>query len=128
MERRHVSAVLFARDYLRLAAFYRDVVGLALSGQFEDHALLNYPGFTLVVHQIPARYLKETTTTPPRRREGGAIKLWFPIDDLDRVRRSAAALGGAFDPPETEWMYGKERTCMGHDPEGNVFQVSALVA
>jgi hypothetical protein len=47
------------------------------------------------------------------------------VDDLDRVRRATAALGGVFDPPETEWVHGNERTCMGHDPEGNVFQVSA---
>jgi hypothetical protein len=47
------------------------------------------------------------------------------VDDLDRVRRATAALGGVFDPPETELVHGNERTCMGHDPEGNVFQVSA---
>jgi predicted enzyme related to lactoylglutathione lyase len=124
MESRHVSAVLFAADYLRLAAFYRDVVGLALDEQLDDHAILRYPGFTLVVHQVPARYLRNTGAAPPPRREGG-VKLWFPVGDLDRVRRSTAALGGALDPPETEWVYKNERVCKGHDPEGNVFQVSA---
>jgi len=127
MESRQVSAVLFARDFRRLAAFYRDVVGLTTSRQLDDHAVLSYPGFDLIVHQIPARFLTGKTTAPPRRREEGAIKLSFPVDDLDRVRRATATLGGVFDPPEREWVYGDERTCMGHDPEGNVFQVSARI-
>jgi predicted enzyme related to lactoylglutathione lyase len=50
------------------------------------------------------------------------------VDDLDRVRRAAAARGGVLDSPETEWVYGNERTCMGHDPEGNVFQVTVPAA
>lgn len=126
MGSRTVSAVLFARDYLRLGAFYRDVVGLTLVRQLDDHAVLSYPGFDLVVHQIPSRFLTDATATSVRRREGGTIKLSFPVDDLDRVRRATAVLGGVFDPPETEWVNGDERTCMGLDPEGNVFQVSAL--
>src|SRR6266545_5023367 len=39
---------------------------------------------------IPARFLKDTGTAPPRRREEGAIKLSFPVDNLDRVRRATA--------------------------------------
>jgi predicted enzyme related to lactoylglutathione lyase len=127
MEIRHVSAVLFARDFRRLAGFYSEVVGLALSTQRDDHAVLNRLGFDLVVHQIPARLLADTTTAPPRRREEAAIKLSFPVDDLERVRRTTATLGGVFDPPEREWTDGNERTCMGQDPEGNVFQVTAPV-
>ena len=97
MEIRHVSAVLFARDFRRLAGFYSEVVGLALSKQRDDHTVLNRLGFDLVVHQIPARFLADTTTAPPRRREEAAIKLSFPVDDLERVRRTTATLGGVFE-------------------------------
>jgi predicted enzyme related to lactoylglutathione lyase len=127
METRHVRAVLFARDFRHLATFYRDAVGAAQSRQLDDHAILSCPGFELIVHQIPARFLTATPTALPRRREEGTIKLWFPVDDLDRVRRTIATLGGVVDPPEREWVSVNERTCLGHDPEGNVFQLSMLL-
>jgi predicted enzyme related to lactoylglutathione lyase len=124
MEGRHVSAVVFARDFRRLAAFYEGVVGLAPAPRSDDHAVLSCPGFELIVHQIPAAFLSEPASALPRRREESAIKLSFPVDDLALVRRTAATLGGVLDPPDREWVNGNERTCLGHDPEGNVFQVT----
>ena len=78
MESRHVSAVLFAKDFRRLAAFYRDVVGLAPLRPLDDHAVLATPDSTLIGQQIPARFLTDTGPAPPRRREDGAIGLSAP--------------------------------------------------
>lgn len=121
-----VSAVLFAKNRASLTTFYRETLGLVLSKEADDHAILSRPGFDLVVHQIPEPIARTITiASPPRRREQGAIKLSFPVESLARVRATAASLGGLLDPPDTEWTDGSRTTCMGHDPEGNVFQVTA---
>jgi predicted enzyme related to lactoylglutathione lyase len=61
-------------------------------------------------------------TRPPERRTETPIKLVFATDRIARVRERAAALGGALSPPEHEWVWNGQRSCDGHDPEGNVLQ------
>ncbi|HEY7191462.1 MAG TPA: VOC family protein [Vicinamibacterales bacterium] len=120
-----VSAVLFAKDYVSLTGFYVEAMGLALREErHDDHAVLVCEGFSLVIHQIPADIAAVVKIDrPPRRREDATIKLCFAVDSLERVRRSAAALGGIVDGPDTEWTDEESITCKGHDPEGNVFNV-----
>ena len=121
----HVSAVLFAKDAASLTRFYQETLGLTLTRREDTHAVLSCPGFDLVVHQIPRAIADGITIErPPRRRELAAIKLSFPVESLERVRSVAAPLGGLLDPATTEWSDDGAATCMGHDPEGNVFQVS----
>lgn len=120
-----VSAVLFAKDFTKLSEFYWQVLELALTESRDNYTKLSAPGFDLVVHQIPKHIVdSKTLERPPRRREHAAIKLGFPVDSIERARAAAASLGGVLDPPASEWTDGGTTTCMGHDPEGNVFQVS----
>jgi predicted enzyme related to lactoylglutathione lyase len=129
MDPLRVSAVLFAKDHAKLSAFYRDTLSLRLTKAREDHTILSAGGFDLVVHQIPKHIAGSITIEqPPQRRERAAIKLSFPVQDIAAVRAIAGPLGGALDPPSAEWRDGDVTTCKGHDPEGNVFQVSALVS
>lgn len=121
-----VRAVLFAKDAAALATFYHETLGLTPSTWQADHVVLSSLGFDLVVHQIPERLAQAVTLdAPPRRREQAAMKLCFPVENIERARAAAAALGGVLDPPASEWMDGDAATCLGHDPEGNVFQVRA---
>jgi catechol 2,3-dioxygenase-like lactoylglutathione lyase family enzyme len=117
--------VLFVRDLKRLAAFYQAACELEPLRQGDDHVVLGRPGFELVVHQIPARFLAGERAGPPVRREWGTLKLCFPVGDLARTRAVVDAAGGVLDGDETAWLYEGERVGMGHDPEGNVFQVRA---
>ena len=123
-ERPKVGAVLFAKDFDRLTRFYVEAMGLTPLDRAESHTVLGCEGFRLVVHQIPpdvASGVKIDAT--PLRREGGAIKLSFAVEDLERIRQLVSRLGGMVDPPETEWTDDEATTCKGHDPEGNVFNV-----
>jgi predicted enzyme related to lactoylglutathione lyase len=119
-----ISAVLFAKDSRKLAAFYRDVLGASLQRTGPGHEVLNCLGFHLVVHQIPDDLARSVLiTTPPERRERTAIRLNFPVDDVAHARRRAKELGGQIDDLPPPWAAEGERFFLGHDPEGNVVGV-----
>jgi predicted enzyme related to lactoylglutathione lyase len=125
MRRSRVSAVLFAKNLATMSQFYRETLRLKVTRHEADHTILSSSGFDRIVHQIP-RHIADSITLdrPPRRRELAAIKLGFPVRDIARTRAIAESLGGELDPPSAEWSDGRTITCMGHDPEGNVFQVT----
>jgi predicted enzyme related to lactoylglutathione lyase len=124
MDNPHAAAVLFAKDHLALARFYREVAGLKDAGGGADHVKLASGAFDLWVHQIPDRYAKNIAiATPPVVREMTAIKLCFPCADLSRARETAARLGGKLYGPDREWRSDSTIVCDGYDPEGNVFQL-----
>lgn len=117
-------AVIFARDCLALAEFYRNVAVMRELSRAEDHVVLLCGAFRLIVHQIPERYAKDIAVrVPPVVRERTSIKLCFPVADLARARETAARLGGALYGPEREWRDESSILCDGYDPEGNVFQL-----
>jgi predicted enzyme related to lactoylglutathione lyase len=121
-----VRAVLFVKDLRRLAAFYQAACELEPRRQDDDHVVLSRPGFELIVHRIPARFLTGVPADAPvRRREGGTLNLCFPVADLPRARAAIASAGGVLDPEDSAWVYEGATVCKGHDPEGNVFEVRA---
>jgi predicted enzyme related to lactoylglutathione lyase len=120
-----VNAVLFARDHVKVAAFYRDTLGGVCTLSDIDHTVLNMGGFELVIHQIPGELATSMSTDkPPRRRERAAIKLCFSVDNVAISRSTAASLGGQVDDLPPQWASLGSSTYLGYDPEGNVFQVT----
>ncbi|MGC3981421.1 MAG: VOC family protein [Steroidobacteraceae bacterium] len=120
-----VSAVLFARDKSRVAAFYRDVLGLICTAEDEDHSVLNCRGFDFIVHQIPKHLLAECSVEEEsRRKENGSIRLNYPVVSIEKVRTLAASLGGHVDVAPPDWAPRDANFFLGHDPEGNVFKIS----
>jgi predicted enzyme related to lactoylglutathione lyase len=119
-----VSAVLFAKDLQRVASFYREVFGADVLRRDSDHEVLSCHGFHLVVHQIPREFVQSmVVTTPPERRERTAVRLNFPVADLDVSRRNAQKLGGQIDAVSPPWASDVGSFFLGYDPEGNVFGV-----
>lgn len=117
-----VSAVLFARDQCRVAAFYEAVLGASVEDSDEAHTLLSCAGFELMVQRIPAHLLPPVTPGEPvQRREQSALRLDFPVRDVARARREAARLGGNVDELPPPWAGGDRSWFLGQDPEGNVF-------
>jgi predicted enzyme related to lactoylglutathione lyase len=120
-----VSAVLFAKDHARLAAFYRDALGFVFTGGDEDHSVLNCSGFDLIVHQIPKHLLDEPKVEGvPTPRKHGAFRLNVPVDSIETARSRAASLGGQVDDVPPPWAAPDGNIYLGHDPEGNVFKLS----
>lgn len=121
-----VSAVLFAKDLTRMTTFYRDVLSARTGCSAADYATLHCgANFSLVIHQTPVQYAADIRIdTPLHRREQAALKLCFPVDSIVRARKVAAELGGMLDAGPPTWVIEQQKICLGHDPEGNVFQVN----
>lgn len=120
-----VSAVLFVRDHVKVAAFYRDALGFARTAGDADHTALDCLGFELTIHQIPRRFLDESPSSgAPERRERSAIRLNFPMLDIAAARPRAASLGGKIDDAPPPWAARDANFFLGHDPEGNVFALT----
>jgi len=120
------GAVLYAKSIERVSPFYVECCGLRVAHSDVDHVVLESPTFQLVILAIPEAIAASISiTTPPVRRENTPIKLVFPVDSIDAVRKLAVRLGGELNPPEREWRYRGTRVCDGCDPEGNVVQFRA---
>lgn len=116
-----VSAVLFAKSMPRVASFYREVLGARSLDRGDVYESLECQGFHLLVHQIPAALADSIEIrTPPVRREQTAVRLDFPVQDIDRARECAGRLGGQVDDSPPPWAAGSTRIYLGFDPEGNV--------
>jgi predicted enzyme related to lactoylglutathione lyase len=125
MESSNVSAVLFAKDLKRVAAFYVRALGMTCTTTDEYHWALNGYGFDLIVHQIPKPIADGITIRqPPERRIGGAIRLNFPVRNIEDSRRVAKSLGGEVDDTPPEWADRNANFFLGYDPEGNVVGLS----
>ena len=121
-----VSAVLFAKDSHKVATFYREVMSASLHRSEPGFEVLDCLGFRLVVHQIPAALAESVEiTTPPERRERTAVRLDFPVRDVEAARRRAKQLGGQIDESPPPWAAGQQSFFLGYDPEGNVVGVNA---
>lgn len=125
METASVSAVLFATDLKKVAAFYARALGMSVTRSDDQHVILNCRGFNLIVHQIPP-HLGDgiAIQQPPRRRSEGALRLNFPVQSIAETRRLARSLGGELDDTPPAWAGPGANVFLGHDPEGNVFKVA----
>ncbi len=124
MESSSVTAVLFAKDHPRVAAFYMGALGMRCLVQDEYHSRLDCRGFELIVHQIPRPIADGIVIEqPPKRRVWGAIRLDYPVESVAASRRAARSLGGGIDDAPPEWAERHANFFYGHDPEGNQFGV-----
>ena len=125
MESAGVSAVLFVADLKRVSAFYTQTLGMTCVASDECHFSLDCRGFNLIVHQLPKHIADGTVPAqPPERRVEAAIRLNFPVRDIEEARRVARRLGGQINDVPPEWADPQQKVFLGHDPEGNVFKVS----
>jgi predicted enzyme related to lactoylglutathione lyase len=112
--------IIFTGDVPRLAAFYRDVLGLAELENETGWCVLDAGGVKLALHGIP-KDVAGPVADPPLKREDSYFKPTFVVDDLDVTLAKLAAHGIAMSSPQT---YGPRTFSDGMDPEGNVFQVA----
>lgn len=125
MSEHNVSAVLFVKDLAKVTRFY--VNALQLTSVFADeyHSRLKCRDFELIVHQIPKHIADQIAIeTPPTRRVWGAIRLDYPVQNLDESRRIAKSLGGGIDDAPPEWADRDTNFFLAYDPEGNQFGVA----
>jgi catechol 2,3-dioxygenase-like lactoylglutathione lyase family enzyme len=112
--------ILFTGDVPRLAAFYRDVLGLAELEREAGWCVLDAGGVTLALHGIPL-HIAGPLSEPPAKREDSYFKPTFLVEDLAAALARLAGVGIAMSTPST---YGPRTYCDGMDPDGNVFQIA----
>lgn len=114
------AAVVFVADVARVAAFYREVFGLADVEGDAGYAVLEGSGFQLTVHGLPGEPMPLGGV-----REDTYVKICLPVTRIDEARARALRAGGEIWPSDREWIAQARgfRACDGRDPEGNVFQV-----
>jgi predicted enzyme related to lactoylglutathione lyase len=120
------GAVIFAKEVLRVSAFYRELLSMSRLHADAEHHVLQSPDLQLVIHAIPPHIASTfTIASPPEPREEAAIKLFFTVDDLDAAAATAHRLGGRIN--EQGWSGPGFQARDGCDPEGNVFQLREIV-
>ena len=123
------GAVIFAKDLLRVARFYKEILAMTIVHSATDYIVLDAPGYQLLIQGIPQKIADSIEISiPPERRTETPIKLFFFVSSLAVARDQAIALGGALNPAEREWEARGFRACNGHDPEGNMIQFREAVS
>ncbi|KQV58232.1 MULTISPECIES: VOC family protein [unclassified Caulobacter] len=102
---------LFSADVTRLAAFYRDVIGLPVVGTEEGWVELNAGGCNIAIHAGASK----VGNRPP--------KIVFQAADVGTARvnlilRGFKGLGPVKSTPVFDM-------CDGRDPDGNAIQISS---
>lgn len=120
--------VIFAHDLPRLASFYAGLLDTVPEEVAPGHLHLSLPGLDLTLVAIPAHIAATfEISRPPALRDETALKPMLPVPSLAAARAVAPGLGGGVDPAEREWRAGTVMQVNGHDPEGNVFGLTAAL-
>ena len=123
MTARCTRAVLLVKDVAQLSTFYQALLGASVLHSDAEHAALALDGFKLFLHRMPLQPLQAEPASPGQRREQAFLKLWFSVASIPRARAAALAHGGEVDRAPPAWVVEQQKICLGHDPEGNVFQL-----
>jgi len=101
--------VIFTPNMERMAAFYRDVLGLKLSIDVPGYKQFDGGGVGIALHN--------GASVPGRR----APKIVFATKDVAKLRNQLVARGAKLG----KVMSGRGLTrCEGKDPDGNPYQLS----
>lgn len=107
-----------------MRSFYQAAFSMEAVDEADDSCVLESEILTMSLVAAPDRIAAGITLSdPPSRRENVPIKLAFGVDSLEDMRPLFAELGGAVDPPQTQWSFRGGIHCDGVDPEGNVLQL-----
>ena len=115
--------MVYAKNKARVAAFYRQTLGLKVVESERSHDLLRGQGVEVVVHAIPRRIAAGIRITrPPEPRGETPLKPTFVVDSLAAVRAAAQRTGGCLKPDDDAWRHRGHTVLDGWDPEGNIVQ------
>jgi predicted enzyme related to lactoylglutathione lyase len=118
------GVLLFVKDFERMVAFYRDVVGLAeVPTQYPgEYQSFDTGSARLSLHALPEQYATDTIIEePPRIRDTVPAKFIFRVADVEgqvaQLREKGVITRDAV-------RFDALVLCDVIDPEGNVFQLS----
>ena len=106
--------------------FYEEMLGTPpMKNESTDTwALFDVGGARFALHAIPPAYARDIQiSSPPKAREADPVKLIFAVDDVPAERNRLETMG--ITMLQRPWQKPTE-ACEGVDPEGNIFQISAV--
>lgn len=106
------TAIVFAADMERLAAWYRDAFDLGEEQRSPGHIGFRLPGLYLGFDQAAGEFGRPS-----------AVTLWFRVDDVAGAYERLTALGATTRYPPTRKPWGDVLAAV-HDPEGNIVGLS----
>ena len=109
--------ILFTGDASRLRDFYTGALGLTVLEDTPGWIRLDAGGVVLALHGLE----NEPVVESPPRREDSYWKPCFHAVDVEATRAELVAAGV---PMGEIHRFGDIRFCDGHDPDGNVFQIT----
>lgn len=113
---------IYAKDILRVAAFYESILGLARRHATSDLIVLQGSGLQLIVHALaPEIATAVAVSDPPVPRDNAALKFFFTVPSLATAREMAPTLGGMV--LSQEYSGRGFRASNAVDPEGNIFHL-----
>lgn len=118
------GVLLFVKDFEKMTAFYRDVVGLPeLPTQYPgEYQSFDTGSAKLSLHRLPDPYAAETVIEdPPISRDQVPAKFIFRVSDVQARRAGFQAKGVTTREIS---RFDDFVLCDVIDPEGNVFQLS----
>jgi catechol 2,3-dioxygenase-like lactoylglutathione lyase family enzyme len=113
------GAMIFVKDINRMAAFYRDVLGLTPIGETRTESWVEFDSGTskFALHAIPSEIAQRVEiSSPPEPREESPVKLSFEVEDVPSELRRLETLGVSI----VQRPWGAHD---GIDPEGNIFAI-----
>jgi len=114
--------IVFAKDLVKMRAFYEGGLGLKVIDVQEGWVKLEAGGASVALHAIPGDIAATIEIAdPPAARERTPLKLVFDVDDLEATLSSLRNSGGRMFQPRRG---ARSISCDGIDPEGNVFNIA----
>lgn len=120
---------LFVTDTAKMAAFYRDVIGLKTDWNgIEPNVELISENVSLIM--FPRKEFEKMTSGTYGYPKGinGSMEIAFDVanyDEVDKEYERVTGMGGkSVFPPQT--MPWGQRTCYIADPEGNLIEISSF--
>lgn len=123
----HALTVIYASDIRRVADFYRNALSLELVDQDDAFVVVGNAHYEIAVVNTACGGSPAAEPAPLHVRTRTPLKCSFLVESLEHARAAAEACGGAFKPLASAWRWRDQLHLDGHDPEGNVVQVRAIV-
>ena len=124
-----LTHILVVSDFEKGKAFYRDVLGATLTGEYGGtSAVFNFQGAWLLVVTggEPTADKPDVVFAPPNDPNYVSHAMTIRVPDCQKAYEILKARGAEFLTPPYNW--GPEIRCFFRDPDGHLFEISQLTA
>lgn len=118
------GAVLYAKDFKKLVAFYSTLGGDISADVDSDFAIFKALETELIILQTPEHVSSQIEIAdPPVVRSGTPLKPIISVASMDLALKAVSESGGAILPGASPWKFRDNLVLDIVDPEGNVVQL-----